>query len=87
MRALLFLALFMILFLLIITVFLLFKIKKLKIELKNNKENVWHSIAMKDGLTGIYNRTAYNTHISEIVKITKLRVLGLFFLILTISKR
>ena len=33
-----------------------------------DEANMWHRLAMTDGLTGIYNRNAYDLQIAEIIK-------------------
>ena len=69
MKTILFFAIIVILFLLAETARLLYKNHKLIIMIHNNdEENIWHTLALTDDLTGIYNRTAYNRHISEIEK-------------------
>lgn len=78
MRVLLFFASFVILFLLITVAILLFKIKQLKLKINDNdQENIWHELALTDGLTGIYNRTAYNNYISEVRKNNRAESLGI----------
>lgn len=78
MKALLVLTTVLIIFLLIIVLSLLLKIEKLNIKLKNDEQDsVWHTLALTDGLTGIYNRTAYNSHIAEFVKSNKTEGLGI----------
>ena len=42
---------------------------KLSSELKDvGDADLWQTLAYKDNLTGLYNRTAYSKHISEIEK-------------------
>ena len=70
MRILLAFALFIILLLLGIVLELLYKNRSLNEQIQSIEDiNLWHRLAFTDNLTGIYNRTAYSKHISEIEKL------------------
>ena len=69
MKILLVLAIFMNLLFLFIIINLLHKNKKLAKRVKSFDDvKIWHTLAFKDDLTGIYNRTAYSRHVTEIEK-------------------
>ena len=64
--------------LIIIILRLLSKIRILTEKIKYVDEaNMWHELAVKDDLTGVYNRNAYNLYINEIFKDTKNELRGI----------
>ena len=66
MKALLVLTVIIIVCLLIIILKLLSKIRVLTGKIKYVDEaNMWHELAVKDVLTGVYNRNAYNVYVDE----------------------
>lgn len=69
MKTLLVLANFINLLFLFIIFNLLHKNEKLAKRVKSFDDvKIWHTLAFKDDLTGIYNRTAYSRHVTEIEK-------------------
>ncbi len=70
MKALLVLAIIIILLLLTVIFRLIHKNHKLSINIDEKEEDdeVLRALAFTDALTGVYNRTAYNKHVSEISK-------------------
>ena len=77
MKTLLFLASIEILLFLVVVILLL-KILSLKKQVKDlGRENFWHTLAITDDLTGIYNRTAYSNQIAELEKSDKVKGLGI----------
>ena len=67
MEKLLFLMVFVIMLLTVVSAILLYKNRMLYKQLQNhNNEDFWRKLARTDDLTGIYNRTAYSEHINKL---------------------
>lgn len=74
MDTLLVLAIFANLLFLLIIFELLHKNNELRKRVRNFGDvKLWHTLAFKDDLTGIYNRTAYSRHVDEIEKMDTVR--------------
>ncbi len=78
MKALLVLSVIIVIFLIIIILRLWLKIRTLTEKIKYVDEaNMWHELAVKDDLTGVYNRNAYNLYINEKIRGTKNELRGI----------
>lgn len=74
MKTFLVLAIFIIFLQFFAMLILLYRNYKLTLRIRTfNDVKLWHTLAFKDDLTGIYNRTAYGRHISEIEKMNTTR--------------
>ncbi len=74
MKTFLVLAIFIIFLQFFAMLILLYRNYKLTLRIRTfNDVKLWHTLAFKDDLTGIYNRTAYSRHISEIEKMNTTR--------------
>lgn len=81
MNTLLVLTIIIILVQLVIVLRLAYKKDKLSKKIRELEDvDLWHTLAFTDDLTGLYNRTAYNRHVSEIEKKKSRNNIGIIIL-------